>query len=165
MNRITLVTRHTASRLLFRGSSHPCVLPFHHVYSTSSAEKDPRPPSHHDPTPPPQPPKAGVPYWETMSSAIGDPPAVPSPPPKEQSPLSGRIENVQIHIAPGVELRSHHQGQVIGGLLDLLGGQLEKDVLAFWRDDAVLVNPIAEARGRAEVLAYWVGAVHHLSRG
>lgn len=99
-------------------------------------------------------------HWQRLCSTSSEPhtPAPPPPPPpKAESPLSGRIENVQIHTAPGVELRSHHQGQVVGGLLDLLGGQLERDVLEYWRDDAVVVNPIVEARGRAEVLAYWVG--------
>lgn len=99
-------------------------------------------------------------HWQRLCSTYSEPhtPAPPqSPPPKAESPLSGRIENVQIHTAPGVELRSHHQGQVVGGLLDLLGGQLERDVLEYWRDDAVVANPIVEARGRAEVLAYWVG--------
>lgn len=97
-------------------------------------------------------------HWHRLYNTSSEPHAAPSsPPPKAESPLSGRIENVQIHTAPGVELRSHHQGQVVGGLLDLLGGQLERDVLEYWRDDAVVVNPITEARGRAEVLAYWVG--------
>lgn len=93
-----------------------------------------------------------------MSTATGDHSAAASPPPKEESPLSGHIENVQINSAPGVKLRSHHQGQIVGGLLDLLAGQPERDVLDFWRDDAVLVNPFVEAKGREEVVAYWVCA-------
>lgn len=32
-------------------------------------------------------------------------------------------------------------------------------MLGFWREDAVMVNPAVEARGREEVVAYWVRTV------
>lgn len=100
-------------------------------------------------------------YWNDQSPATSSsaPGTRPAPEPSD-SGLTGKVESVEINLAPGLELRGHMR-QVVGAVLDLLQGKVNKQKMErrFWADDAVFEDWASKAVGIVEVDAKWVSAL------